>query len=57
MDRPKFEIVGNYYPAIANYSRLACAEFDSLEDASKFGKANLEEYVIYMHMKIEEKLK
>jgi len=57
MDKPTFETVGHYYPHITGYSSLSCADFDSLEDATKFCEANLENYVIYMKMKIEEKRK
>jgi hypothetical protein len=56
MDKPYYELVGCY--PIRNteqWREVFAHEFDSLEDAKSFAETNLEEYAIYMKMKIEEK--
>lgn len=57
MDKPSFKVVGRYGPD--NYEGLVdsyCETvFDEFSDASQFCEMNLQEYMIYMQMKIKEK--
>ena len=61
MDRPYFELSGKFIGGMkyapTSFECMTYEYFTSLEEAKEFAEANLEEYVIYMKMKIDQKEK
>lgn len=51
MSKPCFEVLGYLH----NTKELMVESFDSINDANKYASENLESYVIYMRLRLEEK--